>query len=189
MEKYEFSKAEVIDLLGVRDTCTEGFKFKCKNCGTLDSVAVWFENDHSCRACEGKDYEHICSRCDSSIVLIEGSSEHPCNSKKIYLDSNRIIFYDEMVALLAKRKKHSTSEHVIKEKLPEPEKELLPIKKEIPKTESTPISETKITSVFPVKEKKKISEITQKIYNMGLIPRSVIKAIRHFFAIITFSKE
>ena len=138
-----------------------------------------------------------------SITLTEGSADHPCNSIKIYNESSRIIFYDEMMLEYAKLKKHKTTkestvtkdtitepeEVIIKPRI-EPEKKIKPSEVVIPKIEE---KETRIDSIkrnfLPKVDTKKLSELSEKIYHMGKIPRSVIKALRRFLEIVTFSKS
>jgi len=203
MEKHEFTKDEVQEFHGFKESCSEGFKFKCINCGTIDTATIWLEHDNTCRGCGGSERDRICSRCDLPITLTEGSADHPCNSIKIYNESSRIIFYDEMMLEYAKLKKHKTTkestviedtitepEDVIIKPRVEPEKKIKPSEVVIPKIEE---KETRIDSIkrkfLPKVDMKKLSELSEKIYHMGKIPRSIIKALRRFLEIVTFSKS
>jgi hypothetical protein len=95
----------------------------------------------------------------------------------------------------SKSKKHKiTEESSVPEVKPEPKIE--PETKVIPTDKEETIKEEKVERKDPIKRElkptidfEKLSELTEKIYRMGKIPRSVIKAIRHFVEIVTFSKK
>lgn len=193
MAKYDFTKdltkEVVIEFHGVREKCSEGYKFKCPDCGTTDSVAVWLEHSNACHVCGNNAPVRICSRCEDSITLTEGSSDHPCNSTQIYETSARIIFFDEMIAEYSKKNPPKKKDKVddkppiidIDTKLPKPE---VP-----PESDKMDILDFKIEEEAPLPDDGKIESITQQIYNLGKIPRCIIKAIRRLIIIFSFSTK
>jgi hypothetical protein len=196
MRKSEFTKNEVQKFQGFKELCSESFKFKCSNCGTLDTKSEQLKDNNICVGCGGNKFIRTCSRCDLPVSLVENSSNHPCNSIKIYNDSSRIIFYDEMMIEIAKLKKKNASKKAVvihnnsNKSQKKPEEMVSPSKVFVPKIDE------KEKQIY-INEKndsqnantKNFSDLSEKIYLMGKIPRSIIKALRRLQEITMFLKR